>query len=145
MIICVIQSCIPSLSCIFSSPPYPLPVSLSFYCWIWHRMVWSIPLISLGQLSWLCHLSASCWSPAYWPLRRGWRDNLDAAWALLNSTKTSVSYQHGSSYKYKTQQERAAMVKIKSFPAISNTESLEILWLIIVYSENEAELNTPGY
>lgn len=39
---------------------------LCSYCWIWCCMVWTIPVTTLGQLSRLSPLPASCLSPAYW-------------------------------------------------------------------------------
>lgn len=41
-----------------------LLLSSCFYCWAWHHLVWNIPLVSLGQLSWLCPLSSSYALPA---------------------------------------------------------------------------------
>ena len=37
-----------------------LPHSPQFIYWAWHPMVCNIPLASLGQLSWLCHLPTPC-------------------------------------------------------------------------------------
>lgn len=59
-------------------------------------MVWHIPLVSLGRLSWLSFLTISCASLAYW------RDSLDAVQALLSNSQTLVCYQHLSNYQYKT-------------------------------------------
>jgi len=44
--------------------PLFLLLSLRFYCWAWCHMVWNIPLVSLGGLSWLCILPNSCPPPA---------------------------------------------------------------------------------
>lgn len=66
--------------------PSPWPTTLQFNCSAWHYMSWSIPLVSLGQLSWLCTpqlqgcacLPAICASPAssltgqYEKLKRLW-------------------------------------------------------------------------
>lgn len=35
-------------------------LDMSLYCWAWCHMVWNISLVSLDQLSKLCHLPASC-------------------------------------------------------------------------------------
>jgi len=36
---------------------------LQFYFSLWHYVVWDIPLVSLGQLSWFCPLPAPCAPP----------------------------------------------------------------------------------
>lgn len=65
--------------------------------------VWDIPLVSLGLLPWPCPHPTSCLPSAYWLLQGSWRDRLEAVSALLSSSRTSVWYQHCSSYKCKAQ------------------------------------------
>ena len=43
--------------------PRILLLSPSFYCWAWCPMVWDIPLVILGHLSWLCALPVPCAPP----------------------------------------------------------------------------------
>ena len=48
-----------------TNAPHFLLLPLAFILSRRH-MVWNIPLVSLGQLSWLCPLPRSCPPPAYW-------------------------------------------------------------------------------
>lgn len=61
--------------------PLP-PFSSRFIGWAWCHVAWNIPLISQGQLSWLCWPPASCdsKSPPWWGVVRC----LDAEQALLS-------------------------------------------------------------
>ena len=71
----------------------PLPSSFpSFYRWARHHVVWDIPLVSWGQLSWLCFFTASFLPPSQWPLgtweERG-RESLDTVQALFSSSQNA--------------------------------------------------------
>lgn len=97
--------------------------SLSFYCWAQRHPVWSISLVSLVQLSWLCPLPTSCPPPAHWPLGWSWRGSLDAPtgstgqqrtthWCLINSV-TATNTKHSTM--------RAAIKKVNFIPARPST------------------------
>ena len=53
--------------------------------WAWRHMVWNSPLASLGQLSWLCPLPASCASGRAW--------NAKKSLASINITQQQLKHQ----------------------------------------------------
>lgn len=78
----------------------------SFIYWSWCHMIWNIPVVSWGQLSWLCSLPIFCVSPAWWGGVRN-RKALDSVkhWSAI--TKTSLNYQHYGRQKSKTQPQKS--------------------------------------
>ena len=92
--------------------PCFLFLSLSFYCWAQWHVVWNIPLVSLGQRSWLCPLSTSC--P---PLGEEARAPQCCAGAVQQQPKHRcvINTVLGTNPKHSTIQ--AAMRKVNSIPA----------------------------
>ena len=82
-------------------PPPLLLLSFTVYCWAHYHMVKNIPLVSLGQLSWLCPFPTSCPPPGLWS-RVG--ETVLMLWEHCSAlAKSSVCYQHCSNYKCKAQ------------------------------------------
>lgn len=67
------------------------------YCWAWRYMVWNIPWVSLGQLSWQCPLPAPCPPPAHS------LGEQHEKWEGLDAAKTSVCYQHCCGYSHRSE------------------------------------------
>lgn len=83
-----------------SKHPLLLPLSLSFYYWAWCNLAWNTPLVSWGQLSWLCSLLASCTFPAA-SCKAG--TTLPPCKHHSSTAKTSMCQQHCFDPKHKYQ------------------------------------------
>lgn len=71
--------------------PRFLFISLSFYWWEGCYMGWNIPVVYLGQLSWLCALLMSCPPQVYWLGGTEWeRESLDAVQALFSNDQNTT-------------------------------------------------------
>lgn len=76
----------------------------SFYCWAWCYMVRNTVLVSLGQLTQLCPLPASCPPPPYLLGQRSEKQRTSWLYShCLATAKTLVHYQHFFDHKSKTQ------------------------------------------
>lgn len=84
------------------SPPFPQLLLLST-----HPMAWNIPLVSVGQLAWLCPLPGSC------PLPPCWWGSAGAKPLQGHNTSAATNAQHSPG--------RAAMGKANSIPGTANT------------------------
>jgi len=76
-----------------------------FYCWPQRHMVRNIPVVSLGQLSWLFPLPTSCSPPACSLAGAEWKKEKSSIMCKHCSAigKILVCCQHCFSHNYKTQ------------------------------------------
>lgn len=64
--------------------------SSKFIYWACCPMIWNIPLVSSGQLSWLWSLTASC-APAPWQSMGNW----NSPWLRVSTTEQPLKHQCG--------------------------------------------------
>lgn len=95
--------------------------------WAQDDMLWVIPLISLGQLSWLCPVPVP-WATQLLTSRALWGIGKSLMlWKhCSNASETSLCYNDYFNQKYKTQNHTDSTKKISSIPsktmAISDSE-----------------------
>ena len=61
-----------------------------FICWAWHCMVWSVPLVSGGQLFQLHPLPTSCTPPT--SLLVGWGEKQKSPWLSVSTAQQWLNH-----------------------------------------------------
>ena len=89
--------------CHYYKCPCILFLSFRFHCWTWHRKVWNVPLVSWGQLSWLCPIPtlAHLQPTGLWGKEWFGQKALMLCRNCSAIAKTLVCYHHCSSHKCK--------------------------------------------